>query len=71
MEREAVRDNTMMKEKKESSKFINFFDRKSKLFDAQKIESVESIENGGDVLNGRHPMSNELKEQPPTTITGK
>ena len=61
MEREAVRDNTMMKEKKASYKFINFFDRKSKLSDAQKIGSVESIENGGDVLNGRHPESNKLK----------
>jgi hypothetical protein len=67
MEREAVRDNTMMKEKKESSKFINFFDRKSKLSDAPKIGSVESIVNG-DVLNGRHSESNELKEHHPTTV---
>ena len=67
MEREAVRDNTMMKEKKESSKFINFFDRKSKLSDAPQIGSVESIVNG-DVLNGRHSESNELKEHHPTTV---
>ena len=67
MEREAVRDNTMMKEKKESSKFINFFDRKSKLSEAPQIGSVESIVNG-DVLNGRHSESNELKEHHPTTV---
>ena len=35
--------------------------------DAPKIGSVESIENG-DVLNGRHSESNELKEHHPTTV---
>ena len=68
MEREATKDNMMMKEKEESAKFINFFDRKSKLSDAPNVGSVES-KDSSDVLNGRHPVQDEPKEHPPTIDT--
>ena len=55
----------MMKEKEESAKFINFFDRKSKLSDTPNVGSVEG-KDSSDVLNGRHPVNNELKEHHPT-----
>ena len=60
--------NTLMKEKKKSSKFINFFDRKSKLSDAPKLGSVESVDSS-DGLKGRHPVNTELKEHHPTTVS--
>ena len=56
MEREATKDNIMMKEKEESAEFINFFDRKSKLSDAPNVGSVES-KDSSDVLKGRHPVN--------------
>ena len=66
MEREAVRENIMKKEMKESTEFIKFFDSIPKLSDAPKTGPVGDIKTG-DVLNGRHPERNELIERHPTT----
>ena len=66
MEREAQKENDDRQRRKDGERLLGHFARVSGLENIKKFGSARVSETD-DVANGRHPVTDEISERPPTT----